>query len=116
MKHENKNKNNRRNKQTTKNESNLGFKNGMLGKFVWKKQANIKKGKGKKKKDKETKKYQCFPKGVDGQKAEKKNGVLKGKTKGKPRKENRNRKKRRMLKTGLFGTPKQKKDSKIAGK
>ena len=47
------------------------------------KQANIKKGKGKEKKDKETKKMNVFQKWVDGQKA-KKNGVLKGKTKGKP--------------------------------
>ena len=84
MKHENTNNNNRRNKQATKNESNLGFKNGMLGKFVWKKNANIKKGKGKKKKDKETKNINVFQKEVDGQKA--KNGVLKGKTKGKPEK------------------------------
>ena len=47
----------------------MGFKNGMLGKFVWKKQANIKKGKGKKKKDKETKNINVFQKGADGQKA-----------------------------------------------
>ena len=47
----------------------MGFKNGMLGKFVWKKQANIKKGKGKRKKDKETKNINVFQKGADGQKA-----------------------------------------------
>ena len=48
----------------------MGFKNGMLGKFVWKKQANIKKGKGKKKKDKETKNINVFfQKGADGKKA-----------------------------------------------
>ena len=39
----------------------------MLGKFVWKKQANIKKGKGKKKKKKETKNITVFQKVVDGQ-------------------------------------------------
>ena len=39
----------------------------MLGKFVWKKQANIKKGKGKKKKKKETKNINVFQKVVDGQ-------------------------------------------------
>ena len=64
----------------------MGFKNGMLGKFVWKKQANIKKGKGKKKKDKETKNMNVLQKGVDGQKGKENNGGLKGKTKGKPEK------------------------------
>ena len=39
----------------------------MLGKFVWNKQANIKKGKGKKKKTKETKNINVFQKVVDGQ-------------------------------------------------
>ena len=53
QKHETwKQKKNRIIKETTKHESNLGFKNGMLGKFVWKKQANIRKGKGKKNNDK----------------------------------------------------------------
>ena len=47
----------------------MGFKNGMLGKFVWNKQANIKKGKGKKTNDKETKNINVFQKGADGQKA-----------------------------------------------
>ena len=41
----------------------------MLGKFVWKKQANIKKEKGNKKKDKETKNIIVFEKGADGQQA-----------------------------------------------
>ena len=58
--------NNRTNKETTTDESNLGFKNGMLGKFAWKKQANIKKGKGRKKKDKETKNINVFQKGAKG--------------------------------------------------
>ena len=40
----------RRKTKTAKNESNLGFKKGMLGKFVSNKQANIRKGKGKQKK------------------------------------------------------------------
>ena len=39
-------------KEIAKNESNLGFKKGMLGKFVSKKQANIRKGQGKRKKNK----------------------------------------------------------------
>ena len=37
-------------KETAKNESDLGFKKGMLGKHVSNKQANIRKGKGKQKK------------------------------------------------------------------
>ena len=36
-------------KKTTQNKSNLGFREGMLGTFVSNKQANIRKGKGKKK-------------------------------------------------------------------
>ena len=39
-------------KEPAKNESNLGLKKGMLGKLVSKKQAKIRKGKGKKKKNK----------------------------------------------------------------
>ena len=39
-------------KKKTINEGNLGFKKGMLGKFVSNKQANIRKGKGKQKKNK----------------------------------------------------------------
>ena len=46
-------------------------KKGVLGKFVSKKQANIRKGKGKKK-AKETKHSNVFQKGVDGQQAKKK--------------------------------------------
>ena len=49
------------------NESNLGFKNRMLGKFVWKKQANIKKGKARNRKIKKPK-ILIFQ-GADGQKA-----------------------------------------------
>ena len=41
--------------ETAKNESNLGFEKGILGKFVSKKQANIREGKGKKRKPRETK-------------------------------------------------------------
>ena len=75
MKHENKNKNNWRNKETNKNESNLGFKNGMLGKFVWEKQANIKKGKGKKNKDNETKHKQWSFEREGKRKSRKKNRI-----------------------------------------
>ena len=103
-------KNNRTKKETTTDESNLGFKNGMLGKFVWKKQANIKKGKGRKKKDKETQNSNVFQKGVDGQKA--KNEFWKG-TQKENQKRKQNRKKRRILKTGLSGTQKRKKTLKL---
>ena len=48
-KNNNNNHNNRRNEETTRTEGNLGFKKRMLGKFVWKKQANMTKGKGNKK-------------------------------------------------------------------
>ena len=58
-------------KEPAKHESNLGLKKGMLGMFVSKKQANIRKGKGKKIKIKETSNNNVFEKGVDGQKAKK---------------------------------------------
>ena len=67
------------------NESNLGFKNGMLGKFACKKQANIEKGKGKKKQIKKPK-ILIFSKQGLMDKKQRKNGVLKGKTKGKQEK------------------------------
>ena len=71
----------------------------MLGKFVWKKQANIKKGKGKKKKKKETKNINVFQKVVDAQK-EYKNGLLKRKTKAKKK---QNRKKWNTLRQAFCG-------------
>ena len=43
-------------KETAKIESHLGFKKGMLGKSVSEKQANIRKGKGKRKKNKRNQK------------------------------------------------------------
>ena len=55
----------------------MGFR-----KFVWKKQANIKKGNGKKKKDKGT----MFSKKGLMDKKQRKNEVFKGKTKGKSEK------------------------------
>ena len=68
-------------KEKAKNESNLRFKKGMLGKLVSKKQANIRKGNGKRKKEKQKKpKTIFFQKGVDGQK--RKNGIVQGKRKG----------------------------------
>ena len=79
----------------------------MLGKFVWKKQANIKKGTGKKKKDKETTNINVFQKGVDGQKA-KKNQVLKGKTKGKQEKKT-DEEEKKDFKDRPFGDKKKKK-------
>ena len=60
----------------------------MLGKFVWKKQANIKKGKGKKKKKKETK--LMFSKKLLMDNKKYKNGLLKRKTKAKKNKIGRN--------------------------
>ena len=57
--------------KTAKRESNLGFKKGMLGKYVSKEQANINKGKDKKGKMEETP-QNIFSKKVDGQKAKKK--------------------------------------------
>ena len=68
-------------KTTEEPTSNLGFKNGMLGKFVWKKQANIKKGKGKKKKDKETKNVNVFQIGVLWTKSKEKMECWKGRQK-----------------------------------
>ena len=95
-------KKNRRKTETAKNESNLGFKKGIkgiLGKFVSKKEANINKIKAKKRKTEDPPKV--FPTGVDGQK-QTKHGILKGETKGKLGKK-QNRKKIRILKTGLLG-------------
>ena len=58
----------------------------MLGKIVSKKQANIRKGNSRnKRKIYETKNNNVFERGVDGQKTQK-NGILKGMTKGKPKK------------------------------
>ena len=84
----------------------------MLGKFVWKKQANVKKGKGEKKKDKETKNISVFQEGVDGQEAKKQMEFWKGRQK-ENQKRKLNRKKRRILKTGLLGTNKEKKTLKL---
>ena len=94
MNHENKTKTTEA-KKTTNNESNLGFKKGMLGKSVSKEQANIRKGKGDKKKNKSTppkKRNNVFQKGVDGQKEKNNNGILKGTTKGKQKKDRIGRK------------------------
>ena len=71
----------------------------MLGKSVSKKQANIRKGKGKRKKNKETKNNNVFQKGLMG-KMEKKTMEF---CKGRQKKRKLNRKKRRILKTGLLG-------------
>ena len=61
-------------KETAKNESNLDFKKGILGKFVSKKQAN--------RKQKKPKNMIFSNKGLTDKK-QRKNGILKGKTKGK---------------------------------
>ena len=81
--HKNKNKNNWTKQETAENEGNMGFKNGMLGKLVSKKQANIHEGKGNKRKTEESKKKKVFPKGGWWQKAKENDGILKGKTQGK---------------------------------
>ena len=53
--------------ETAKNESNSGFKKGMLGKFVSKKQANISQGNGKQRKIEENQQKGLL-KGVDDKK------------------------------------------------
>ena len=60
----------------------MDFKKGMLGKFVSNKQANLRKGKGKQKKNKETPHRVFCKKGLMDKK-HMKNGYLKGKTKAK---------------------------------
>ena len=45
----------------------MGFRKGMLGKFVSKKQANIRKGKGNKRKNKRNPNNNVFQKRADGQ-------------------------------------------------
>ena len=102
MKYDNKNNKQQKKQINNQNESNLGFKNGMLGKFVWNKQTNIKKGKGKKKKDKETKNINVFQKGRMAKKQRDKMEFGKGRQK-ENQKRKQNRKKRRILKTGLLG-------------
>ena len=65
MKYENKNKNNWRNKETIKNEVNVGFKKGMLGKFFLKETSRHEQWKGNNhKKDRRNQKK--IQKGVDG--------------------------------------------------
>ena len=95
------------------NKSNLGFKNGMLGKFVWKKQANIKKGKARKRKIKKPK-ILIFYNKMD-KKQRDKMEFSKGRQK-ENQKRKQNRKKRRIWKTGLLGEQNRQKNSKIAGK
>ena len=50
-------------KINSQNESNVGFKKGMLGNFVSNKQANIRKGKGKQKKQKKPHKESFLKRG-----------------------------------------------------
>ena len=75
----------------------------MLGKSVLKKQAHIRKGKGKKKKNIRNKQIIMFSKkGVDGQNSKKKRNFEKEDEKENPKRK-QSRKKRRILKTGLLG-------------
>ena len=87
----------------------MGFKKGMLGKFVSNKQANIRKGKGKQKKNKRNPTKSLFLKGVDAQKA-KKNGFLKGEDKSKKK---QNRKKIYSLRQAICGNKIDKKPLKM---
>ena len=78
-------------KQIAKNESNLGFKKGMLGMFVTNRQANIKKRKGKKT-DRRNPPKKVVQKGVDGQKAKEKDGNFEREDRRKTRKNRTGRK------------------------
>ena len=83
----------------------MGFRKGMLGKFVSKEQANINKGKGKKRKIEEPpppKKKEVFPKDVDDKKQSKMMEFSQGRQK--KNKENKQNRKKTTLKTGLFFT------------
>ena len=62
---------------------------GMLGKLVSKKQANIRKGNGKKKKNKRTPPKNVFQKGVDGQKSLEEKRNFEKEVKRQTKKENR---------------------------
>ena len=88
----------------------MDFKKGMLGKFVWKKQANIKKGKSKKKKKKETKNLNVSKKGLMAKRQRDKMEFWKGRQKQKKKEEKKH------LKTGLLWEQNRQKTSKIAGK
>ena len=72
-------------KEPAKNESNQGLKRRMLGKFVSKKQANIRKGKGKKRKIKETQNNNVFEKRGWWTKNKETMEFWKGRQKGKPK-------------------------------
>ena len=84
------------------------FQKGDVRKICLKEQANIKKGRGKKKKDQETKTINVFPKRGFMDKKQRKNGVLKGKTKGKPEKKTEQEEKKD-FKDRPSGTQKRKK-------
>ena len=84
-----------------------GFDQGMLGKFVSKKQANIRKGKGNNKKNKRNPQNNVFERGWWTKNKEKWISEREDKNENQERKQNR--KKRRILKTGLSGEQKLKK-------
>ena len=85
----------------------------MLAKFVSKEQGNINKGKGKHLKIEERKRKNVFQKGVDGQKAKKKDENLKGKTKGKQGQKKIEQKEEKDFKHKPFGKTKEEKPQKL---
>ena len=70
--------------KTANNESSLGLRKGMSGKFLWRKEANMKKGKQHKRKNErnieQTKEIDnVFSKGADAEKGKRKDAIFKGK-------------------------------------
>ena len=96
-------------KKNAKSKSNLGFKKGMLGSLFQRKKQTSRKEKTKK----ETPTKSLFQEGVDGQKAKKEIGILKGKTRKGKKTEKEDKK---HFKTGLLGEQNRQKTSKIGGK
>ena len=82
--HEKNNKTDRK-KETANNQSNSGFKKGLLVILFQRNRQTLTKEKAKKK---DRRKSKVFSKGANGQKTKTKDGILKGKTKGKTRKQN----------------------------
>ena len=75
-----------KNSQTLKQ---VGFEKGMSGRFVWKTEANIKKGNGKKTKTEQPPPQRVLQKGVDEQKRKRIDGIWKGRQKEKKKKQSK---------------------------
>ena len=112
MKHETKNKNNRRKQQTTKMKAPWVSKMGCWESLFERNKQTLRKEKARKRKIKKPNILMFSKKRVDGQKAKKTNGVLKGKTKGKPEKKTE-KEEIRIKKQAFFGTQKRKKTLKM---